>query len=97
MTSAVLNERWADNAVIYAMSVEHFFDLDGDGVGNLRGATRRLDHVIALGVDSGGPRAPRHGGVPVRSKPMATHARAEAVARSLNRASLERRPARSGR
>jgi maltose alpha-D-glucosyltransferase / alpha-amylase len=33
------------------VSVAHFFDLDGDGIGDLRGAARRLDYVVSLGVD----------------------------------------------
>jgi maltose alpha-D-glucosyltransferase/alpha-amylase len=44
-------ERWYKNAVIYSMSVAHFFDLDGDGIGDLRGAARRLDYIVSLGVD----------------------------------------------
>jgi maltose alpha-D-glucosyltransferase / alpha-amylase len=44
-------ERWYKNAVIYSLSVAHFFDLDGDGIGDLRGAARRLDYIVSLGVD----------------------------------------------
>jgi maltose alpha-D-glucosyltransferase/alpha-amylase len=44
-------DRWYKNAVIYSMSVAHFFDLDRDGIGDLRGAARRLDYIVSLGVD----------------------------------------------
>ena len=41
---------WYKNAVVYCLDVETFMDADGDGVGDFRGLTDRLDHLEALGV-----------------------------------------------
>jgi maltose alpha-D-glucosyltransferase/alpha-amylase len=43
-------ERWYQHAVIYCLDVETFQDSDGDGVGDLRGLTSRLDYLARLGV-----------------------------------------------
>jgi len=45
-----MREWWRD-AVIYQIYPRSFQDDDGDGVGDLRGITRRLGHVADLGVD----------------------------------------------
>ena len=42
---------WWKSAVIYQIYPRSFQDSDGDGVGDLNGITRRLDHVASLGVD----------------------------------------------
>jgi len=42
---------WRD-AVVYQLYLRSFADADGDGVGDLRGATARLGHVARLGVDA---------------------------------------------
>lgn len=41
---------WYKNAVIYCVDVETFQDSDGDGIGDFRGLTQRLDHIEALGA-----------------------------------------------
>jgi maltose alpha-D-glucosyltransferase/alpha-amylase len=41
---------WYKNAVIYCLDVETFMDSNGDGVGDFRGLTDRLDHIEALGA-----------------------------------------------
>ena len=41
---------WYKNAVIYCLDVETFMDSNGDGVGDFRGLTHRLDHLEALGI-----------------------------------------------
>ncbi|MCC3761674.1 alpha-amylase family protein [Glycomyces sp. TRM65418] len=41
---------WYRNAVIYAVDPAMFRDSDGDGWGDLRGITDRLDHLRGLGV-----------------------------------------------
>lgn len=41
---------WYKNAIIYCVDVDAFMDSDGDGVGDLRGLTDRLDHIEALGA-----------------------------------------------
>jgi maltose alpha-D-glucosyltransferase/alpha-amylase len=46
----VISDLWYKNAVIYCISVESFMDSDGDGVGDFRGLTRRLDYLHGLGV-----------------------------------------------
>ena len=43
---------WWRNAVVYQIYPRSFQDSDGDGVGDLRGITRRLDHLAYLGVDA---------------------------------------------
>ena len=46
-----MREWWRD-AVIYQIYPRSFQDDNGDGIGDLRGITRRLGHVAALGVDA---------------------------------------------
>ncbi|WNO74956.1 glycoside hydrolase family 13 protein [Streptomyces sp. AM8-1-1] len=43
---------WWRDAVIYQVYVRSFADSDGDGIGDLRGATQRLPHLAELGVDA---------------------------------------------
>jgi maltose alpha-D-glucosyltransferase/alpha-amylase len=45
-----MSRHWYKNAVIYALDVETFYDSDGDGVGDFRGLTQRLDYLSGLGV-----------------------------------------------
>lgn len=42
---------WWRHAVIYQVYPRSFQDDNADGVGDLRGVTRRLDHIASLGVD----------------------------------------------
>lgn len=44
--------RWWDNAVVYEVYPRSFQDSTGDGIGDLRGITSRLDHLEWLGVDA---------------------------------------------
>lgn len=41
---------WHRNAIIYALDVKTFCDSDGDGIGDFRGLTGRLDYLAELGV-----------------------------------------------
>src|SRR5262249_32761657 len=43
---------WWRDAVISRLSPRRFADWEGDGRGDLRGVTSRLDHLVELGVDA---------------------------------------------
>lgn len=45
-----LQGQWYKNAIIYCLAVETFADSDGDGIGDFRGLTQRLDYLAGLGV-----------------------------------------------
>jgi alpha-glucosidase len=45
-------EQWWQTGVIYQVYPRSFQDTNGDGVGDLRGITARLDYLVALGVDA---------------------------------------------
>lgn len=47
-----LNRKWWKEAVIYQLYPRSFQDSDGDGVGDLKGITQRLDYLQSLGVDA---------------------------------------------
>ena len=47
---ATPNPWWA-NAVVYQIYPRSFQDTNGDGVGDLKGITSRLDYLADLGVD----------------------------------------------
>jgi maltose alpha-D-glucosyltransferase/alpha-amylase len=42
---------WWKQAVIYCLDVQTFLDSDGDGIGDFRGLTERVDYLVDLGVD----------------------------------------------
>ena len=46
----MVNEHWYREAVVYSLNVETFADSDGDGIGDFRGLTSRLDYLSRLGV-----------------------------------------------
>src|SRR5512138_492610 len=41
---------WYKDAIIYELHVRAFYDSDGDGIGDFRGLTERLDYLHDLGV-----------------------------------------------
>jgi maltose alpha-D-glucosyltransferase/alpha-amylase len=41
---------WYHDAVLYEVHVRAFQDSDGDGIGDLRGLTQRLDYLADLGI-----------------------------------------------
>ena len=41
---------WYKDAIIYEMHVRAFFDSDGDGIGDFRGITAKLDYLQDLGI-----------------------------------------------
>jgi len=50
VTSARTSDLWWKNAVIYCLDVETFLDWDGDGIGDIRGLTERVDYLAGIGV-----------------------------------------------
>jgi alpha-glucosidase len=44
--------KWWQRGVIYQIYPRSFQDSNGDGIGDLPGIIRRLDHVVALGIDA---------------------------------------------
>ncbi|MEY2943213.1 MAG: hypothetical protein RLY97_1227 [Pseudomonadota bacterium] len=46
------NEAWWHGATIYQIYPRSFADSNGDGIGDLRGITAKLDYVASLGVDA---------------------------------------------
>jgi alpha-glucosidase len=49
---AALHKPWWTHAAIYEIYVRSFQDSDGDGIGDLKGITQRLDYLKTLGVDA---------------------------------------------
>src|SRR5215472_5023506 len=47
-----LHDEWWRHAVIYELYPQSFQDSDGDGVGDLKGITSRLDYLHDLGIDA---------------------------------------------
>jgi oligo-1,6-glucosidase len=47
----VTDRTWFRNAVVYQIYPRSFADANGDGIGDLRGITAKLDHLAHLGVD----------------------------------------------
>lgn len=45
------NHSWLDESVIYQIFPPSFADGDGDGVGDLPGATAHLDYLQWLGIE----------------------------------------------
>jgi alpha-glucosidase len=46
------NLKWWQSGVIYQIYPRSFQDTNGDGIGDLPGIIRRLDHVLSLGIDA---------------------------------------------
>jgi trehalose synthase len=43
-------DAWWKNAVIYCLDIKTFLDLNGDGIGDFRGATQKIDYLAGMGV-----------------------------------------------
>ncbi len=50
-TSAI-DQKWWKEAVVYQLYPRSFQDTDGDGVGDLKGITQRLDYLQNLGINA---------------------------------------------
>jgi alpha-glucosidase len=48
----VTTRAWWQDAVVYLLYLRSYADSDGDGIGDLPGATARLGHLADLGVDA---------------------------------------------
>lgn len=46
----MIPDLWYKNAIIYSLSLDAFLDGNGDGVGDFRGAMRKLDYLQGLGA-----------------------------------------------
>ncbi|MGA9939862.1 MAG: alpha-amylase family glycosyl hydrolase, partial [Candidatus Acidiferrales bacterium] len=46
------NPLWYKDAVIYELHVRAFYDSDGDGAGEFKGLTLKLDYLKDLGVNA---------------------------------------------
>ena len=45
------DELWYKDAIFYELHVRTFYDSNGDGIGDFRGLTEKLDYLQSLGVD----------------------------------------------
>ena len=46
------NHAWWHGAVIYEIYIRSFFDSNGDGIGDLKGITQKLDYLASLPIDA---------------------------------------------
>jgi len=46
------NPLWYKDAIIYELHVKTFFDKNGDGIGDFRGLTEKLDYLENLGINT---------------------------------------------
>lgn len=46
------NPKWLEQAIIYEIYPQSFYDTNGDGIGDLQGVIEKLDYVQALGADT---------------------------------------------
>ena len=47
-----MSDSWWQSGVIYQIYPRSFQDADGDGIGDIKGISCRLDHCLSLGVDA---------------------------------------------
>ncbi len=44
--------RWPEGAIVYQIYPRSFYDANGDGIGDIRGVTEKLDYLRGLGVNA---------------------------------------------
>lgn len=52
VTCAVKNKEWWEHATFYQIYPRSFKDSDGDGIGDLKGITSKLNHLKEMGMDA---------------------------------------------
>ena len=50
MRGSDTGDLWWKNAVFYCADVQTFYDWNGDGTGDIRGMTERIEYLYDLGV-----------------------------------------------
>lgn len=50
--TAMIQDLWYKNTIIYSLDLETFMDADGDGIGDFEGLMRRLDYLNSLGIET---------------------------------------------
>ncbi|HIY51252.1 MAG TPA: glucohydrolase, partial [Candidatus Olsenella avicola] len=52
MTRNNLSADWWKQAVVYQVYPRSFYDVNGDGLGDIRGVTARMGYLKSLGIDA---------------------------------------------
>lgn len=47
-----MKNKWLNTALFYQIPPASFYDLDGDGIGDIRGITEKLGYVAELGISA---------------------------------------------
>ncbi len=51
MTDEATQPLWYKNAIFYEVPVRSFYDSNGDGIGDFKGITEKLDYIKSIGID----------------------------------------------
>lgn len=46
-----MKQPWWKKAVVYQIYPKSFYDASGDGIGDIKGITAKLDYLKTLGID----------------------------------------------
>ena len=46
-----MEQNWWKKSIVYQIYPRSFYDSNGDGIGDLKGITQKLDYLESLGVD----------------------------------------------
>ncbi|MCH7401893.1 alpha-amylase family glycosyl hydrolase [Belliella kenyensis] len=47
-----LENHWPHSGITYEIFIQSFYDSDGDGIGDINGVTKKLDHIKELGANA---------------------------------------------